>query len=81
MSLGASDCMLKKLSAIYWWTIEFGMIKEAGRMKFYGGGIAGSVTEIKHAISCGNYFPLNLQEVSTNFVLEDLQSYYYYIQE
>ena len=44
-SLGASDEQISLLGALYWYTIEFGSIKEKGKIKAYGGGIAGSFGE------------------------------------
>ena len=44
--MGASDSLVKLIGLIYWYTIEFGVLKEKGDIKFYGGGIASSVNEI-----------------------------------
>lgn len=44
-SLGASDEQVSMLGALYWYTIEFGSVKEGGNIKAYGGGIAGSFGE------------------------------------
>lgn len=46
MSLGASDELIKIIGAIYWYTIEFGLIKTGDNFKFYGAGIASSISEI-----------------------------------
>ncbi len=39
------------LSRIYWFTIEFGLIKEAGELKIYGAGILSSAGETKFSLS------------------------------
>ena len=82
LSLGASDRVVKLIGAIYWFTVEFGLVKENGKMKFYGGGIASSVKEIKHAMSCKDLRPLKLYEERppVDFIIEDVQPFYYYIE-
>jgi len=41
---------IQLLSRIYWYTIEFGLIKENNDTKIYGAGIISSFGETKHAI-------------------------------
>ena len=43
--------MLEKLQRIYWFTIEFGLIKEDGKTKVYGAGIASSYGETNHVFN------------------------------
>jgi phenylalanine-4-hydroxylase len=38
------------LSRIYWFTIEFGLMRESGKLKIYGSGIISSNSETIHAI-------------------------------
>ncbi|AKQ47722.1 phenylalanine-4-hydroxylase [Rufibacter radiotolerans] len=42
---------IELLSRIYWFTIEFGLIRENGNLRVYGAGILSSVGETKHSLS------------------------------
>jgi phenylalanine-4-hydroxylase len=42
---------IELLSRIYWFTIEFGLIRENGQLRVYGAGILSSVGETKHSLS------------------------------
>jgi phenylalanine-4-hydroxylase len=39
------------ISRIYWFTVEFGLIRENGQLHIYGAGILSSAGETKHSIS------------------------------
>jgi phenylalanine-4-hydroxylase len=50
--LGASEIELKRLAAIYWFTIEFGMcLDDKGQKKAYGAGIMSSFGELEYCVS------------------------------
>lgn len=85
-SLGASDEDIKKLTNIYWFTVEYGLVyeneKNERKMKVYGGGITPSVKEIDYALSGkAKYWGLDfdkMQEayydyvnISTNYFVAD----------
>ena len=43
--------VIEALGRIYWFTIEFGLIREDGELKIYGAGILSSPGETKHSLS------------------------------
>ena len=51
-SLGCSELELKRLAAIYWFTIEFGMcLDKQGNKKAYGAGVMGSLGELQYCVT------------------------------
>jgi len=48
ISLGVSEEAINKIGALYWYTIEFGAIKENGKIKAFGSGILSSFGECEN---------------------------------
>ena len=74
---------LKALGALYWYTVEFGLIEEAGGIKAYGAGILSGPTEVVYATEAEspNRIMLNVDRVMrTDYVISDLQPTYFVIE-
>jgi phenylalanine-4-hydroxylase len=80
-SLGADEAEIKRLAAIYWYTIEFGMCLENGKKKSYGAGINSSVEELTYCVTdAPGLFPLDCFEIGrnhTDFPISSVQPYYF----
>lgn len=74
---------LKALGALYWYTVEFGLIQEADGIKAYGAGILSGPTEVVYASEARspNRIMLNVDRVMrTDYVISDLQPTYFVIE-
>jgi len=72
---------IELLGRIYWFTIEFGLIRENNQLKIYGAGIISSLGETKHCLS-GNaqHLPFDVSTVfNTDFRTDILQDKYFVI--
>ena len=55
---------LEILTRIYWFTVEFGLIREQGQLKIYGAGILSSLEETAHCLSKGaTRFEFDLERI------------------
>lgn len=74
---------LKALGALYWYTVEFGLLMEEGALRAYGAGILSGPTEIVFALEANspNRIMLNVDRVMrTDYVIDDLQPTYFVIE-
>lgn len=74
---------LKALGALYWYTVEFGLIEEEGGIRAYGAGILSGPTEAQFAVEgeSPNRIMLNVDRVMrTDYVISDLQPTYFVIE-
>lgn len=73
---------LEKLARLYWYTVEFGLIREDGRLKLYGSGIVSSFGESVYALDDPrpNRIAFDLERVMrTNYKIDDYQKTYFVI--
>lgn len=74
---------LKALSALYWYTVEFGLVLEEGALRIYGAGILSGPTETVYALEgrSPHRIHLNVDRVMrTDYEISDLQSTYFVIE-
>jgi phenylalanine-4-hydroxylase len=74
---------LKALGALYWYTVEFGLIMEDGEPRIYGAGISSGPREAVFALEgqSPNRIMLNVDRVMrTDYVIDDLQPSYFVIE-
>ena len=77
-SLGA----LKRLARLYWYTVEFGLVEEAGALRIYGAGIVSSHGESVFALDdvSPNRIGFDLNRVMrTDYRIDDYQQSYFMI--
>ena len=73
---------LKQLARLYWYTVEFGLIREAGGLRIYGAGIVSSFAESVFALDSGspNRIGFDLARVMrTDYRIDDFQQNYFVI--
>jgi len=78
LELGA----LKHLGRLYWYTVEFGLIEEAGGLRIYGSGIVSSAAETRFALDSDspNRIGFDLKRVMrTDYRIDDFQQNYFVI--
>jgi phenylalanine-4-hydroxylase len=51
LAAGASDDALTRLARLFWFTVEFGLIREEGAVKVYGSGLISSAGDAANALS------------------------------
>jgi phenylalanine-4-hydroxylase len=77
-SLGVLD----KLSRVYWYTVEFGLVQQADGLRIYGAGIASSATETLFALQddSPNRVRFEVDRVMrTHYRIDDFQETYFVI--
>jgi phenylalanine-4-hydroxylase len=73
----------ERLARLFWFTVEFGLIREGGRLKLYGSGLISSEGEGHHALESPDVDrrPFNLEKVcSTSFEIDKYQPILYVLE-
>ncbi|KRC09924.1 phenylalanine 4-monooxygenase [Hydrogenophaga sp. Root209] len=76
--LGAGEL----LSRLYWYTIEFGLIRQAGGLRAYGAGILSSSGELRHSVTSPQPQRIALDLLRcmrTRYKIDDYQATYFVI--
>ncbi len=71
---------LTELARVYWYTVEFGLVKEHSDLRIYGAGIASSFSESRFAVQSDspNRIGFDLERVMrTNYRIDDFQEVYF----
>ncbi len=74
--------VLDKLARVYWYTVEFGLLKQKDGLRIYGAGIASSYTETVFSLEdpSPNRIGFDLERVMrTNYRIDDFQESYFVI--
>ena len=72
--------VLEKLARVYWYTVEFGLVRQPDGLRIYGAGIASSATETIFAVedTSPNRVRFDLERVMrTHYRIDDFQETYF----
>ncbi|MEQ8534649.1 MAG: phenylalanine 4-monooxygenase [Imperialibacter sp.] len=76
-----NDYAIELLSRIYWFTVEFGLIRENGKLRIYGAGILSSAGETKFSLSDKPaHYEFNVRQImATPYWKDKFQDKYFII--
>ena len=74
---------MEKLARLYWFTVEFGLMKEGDELKIFGAGLLSSQGEIAHALGDeSKKAPLKLNKViNTPYQIDSYQPLYFVLKD
>jgi len=73
----------RRLARLYWYTIEFGLVREGDGVRAYGAGLLSSPAELRHAIESpqAGHRPFDANEImAAEFRIDGFQSRYYVVE-
>ena len=76
--------VLEKLARVYWYTVEFGLVKQPDGLRVYGAGIASSAKETVFSVEddSPNRVAFDLERVMrTNYRIDDFQETYFVVDD
>jgi len=74
---------IQRLARLFWFTVEFGLIRERGSVKLYGSGLISSLGESRHALESPDVDrrPFEMERVcSTHFEIDHFQPILYVLE-
>lgn len=74
--------IIRAMARFFWFTVEFGLMKENGEMKVYGSGLLSSYGEIQHCVESPyvQRFPIQLEWViNQGFEIDHYQPLLFYV--
>jgi phenylalanine-4-hydroxylase len=73
---------IEALARLYWYTIEFGLVKENDELKIYGAGILSSIGETGYCLSDhAKRIPFHLETIlATPYVKDTFQEHYFVLE-
>ncbi|GAB3691206.1 phenylalanine 4-monooxygenase [Spirosoma flavus] len=78
-----SDEAIAMISRLYWYTVEFGLIRESGELRIYGGGILSSVGETAYSLysPVPKRLPYDVKTLlQTPYIIDHFQKHYFVIE-
>jgi len=73
----------RRLARLYWYTIEFGLVREAGGLRAYGAGLLSSPAELRHAVESSQAGHRRFdadQVMASDFRIDGFQSKYFVVE-
>ncbi|MGH7131380.1 MAG: phenylalanine 4-monooxygenase, partial [Phycisphaerales bacterium] len=74
---------IERLGRLFWFTVEFGLIREDNRVKIYGSGLVSSHGEAEYSLTSSDpeRRPFDLEQVcNTTFEIDHYQPIYYVLE-
>lgn len=78
-----SEAARRRLARLYWYTIEFGLVRESGGLRAYGAGLLSSPAELRHAIEAPQAMHRRFdvdQVMASEFRIDGFQSRYFAVE-